>query len=338
MEEQGLVVVKDSFLIKIKRTLKRFFFKGKLKDTVNNKTNNEIEINYINEDNVFVQETILNARRAYRKYVINNTNKISEDILSYISNKIYENEEKIRKIIEINKDSISFFDIVQLIEEEKKSINQFKLRNNELSCYQVPVGVIGVLCQDAKQAILGMLKAISTRNSVIILENDYNKYSTEALICLIIQECLKNFYIDDNLVQIVDKIEVDLSKLDRIINESNNVEDEKFRNIICLYQEDGSYDNKVVKEVERLKLLDEYSDFDIEVVKGDFGNVIDFLNNKRVFAVCMYTNNSQKAYKFMNWVNAENIFVNTGVLNGLHGNKCNNAFFNLKFVLHENVF
>ena len=276
MEEQGLVVVKDSFLIKIKRTLKRFFFKGKLKDTVNNKTNNEIEINYINEDNVFVQETILNARRAYRKYVINNTNKISEDILSYISNKIYENEEKIRKIIEINKDSISFFDIVQLIEEEKKSINQFKLRNNELSCYQVPVGVIGVLCQDAKQAILGMLKAISTRNSVIILENDYNKYSTEALICLIIQECLKNFYIDDNLVQIVDKIEVDLSKLDRIINESNNVEDEKFRNIICLYQEDGSYDNKVVKEVERLKLLDEYSDFDIEVVKGDFGNVIDF--------------------------------------------------------------
>ena len=50
--------------LKIKITLKRFFFKGKLKDTVNNKTNNEIEINYINEDNVFVQETILNARRA----------------------------------------------------------------------------------------------------------------------------------------------------------------------------------------------------------------------------------------------------------------------------------
>ena len=32
MEEQGLIVVKDNFLIRITRTLKRFFFKGKLKN------------------------------------------------------------------------------------------------------------------------------------------------------------------------------------------------------------------------------------------------------------------------------------------------------------------
>lgn len=338
MEEQGLVVVKDNFLIKIKRSLKRFFYKGKLKKVVDNNSDDEIKIKYINEDTVFVQDIILNARRAYRKYVINNTGKISEDIFSYVSDKIYENEDEIKKIIEINKDSISFLDIIKIIDEEKKSINQFKLRNKDLSYYQVPVGVVGVLCQNTKQAISGMLKAISTRNAVIILQDKYNKYSTEALICLIIQECLKNFYIDDNLVQIVDKIEIDLSKIDRIINTSNDVEREKHTNKIYVYQEDETFANSVIREVKRLELLDKYSDFDIEVIKGNFRNVIDYLNDRKAFTVCMYTNNSQKAYKLMNWVGAENVFINTGVLDGIGEIKCDNAYLNFKFVLHKDVF
>ena len=88
MEEQGLVVVKDNFLVKITKTLRRFFFRGKLKNLIAEEevaSAKTVEIDYINQDTEFVQEEVLNARKAFRKYVINNTKNISEDIFSYIS-------------------------------------------------------------------------------------------------------------------------------------------------------------------------------------------------------------------------------------------------------------
>lgn len=339
MEEKGLVVVKDNFFIKIAKTLKRFFFSGKLKKMISNEeisSDKTIKINVINQDTEFVQEEIFNARKAFRKYVINNTSNISEDIFSYVKEKIEENESKIRKIIEINKDLIKYEEILELVENEKKSINKFKLKNEETGCYQVPVGVIGIVCKDVKQCVTNIVKSISTRNSIIILHENYNKYSTEALILLIIQECLKNFYIDDNIIQIVQKEKIDLTKLDRVIGIENvNVE---YKDIIYIYQEDDCFEKIVINEVERLKKLEEYRRFEVKVIKGDFGNIINFFNKNKAYAVCMYSKNAQKAYKFINWIDVGNVFINTGINGCKDIAVCEDEYFNCKYVLHEDVF
>ena len=60
---------------------------GKIKKIINQEEISNIpavKIDFINQDTDFVQEEILNARRAFRKYVINNKKNVAEDIFLYI--------------------------------------------------------------------------------------------------------------------------------------------------------------------------------------------------------------------------------------------------------------
>lgn len=336
MQEQGLVVVKDSFLTRLTQSIRRFFFKGKMKDVL--EETNRPKIKFIEGNEEFVQKEIVDARRAYRKYVINNNKNISKDVLSYISVRIEENEEKINQIIEINKDDITYQRIAEMILDEKQQISNFKSKNAKTGRYNVPVGVVGIECENVLDSIKAMLKAISTRNAVIILHKNYNKYSTEALILLIFKECLKNFYIDDNIIQMFEKEEIDLSKLDKMIKKDGNSIEKSVSNTIYIYQENAEYENEVQDEIERLKNNDLYKSYDIKPIAGEFGDIINYLNDNEASAVCMYTNNTQKAYKFINWINSPNVFVNTGIKSFDDISKGNSDYFNSKFVLHEDVF
>ena len=336
MQEQGLVVVKDNFLTRITQSIKRFFFKGRMKDLLED--TNRQKIKFIESNEEFVQKEIVDARRAYRKYVINNNKNISKDVLSYISMKIEENEEKINQIIEINNDSITYQEIAEMIIEEKQQIAKFKAKNNKTGRYNVPVGVIGIECDNVEDSIKAMLKAVSTRNAVIILHNNFNIYSTESLILLIFKECLKNFYIDDNIIQMFEKEEIDLSKLDKLIKKDGKIVGKDVKNTIYIYQENKEYESEVQNEIERLQNNELYKSYEIKPIAGEFGDIVNYLNENEASAVCMYTNNTQKAYKFINWINSPNVFVNTGIKKCNDTIQENNDYFNSKFVLHEDVF
>ncbi len=336
MQEQGLVVVKDNFLTRITQSIKRFFFKGRMKDLLED--TNRPKIKFIESNEEFVQKEIVDARRAYRKYVINNNKNISKDVLSYISMKIEENEEKINQIIDINNDSITYQEIAEMIIEEKQQIAKFKAKNSKTGRYNVPVGVIGIECDNVEDSIKAMLKAVSTRNAVIILHNNFNIYSTESLVLLIFKECLKNFYIDDNIIQMFEKEEIDLSKLDKLIKKDGKIVGKDVKNTIYIYQENKEYENEVQNEIERLQNNELYKSYEIKPIAGEFGDIVNYLNENEASAVCMYTNNTQKAYKFINWINSPNVFVNTGIKKCNDTIQENNDYFNSKFVLHEDVF
>ena len=344
MEEQGIVVVKENFLTRLTNTLKKILFRGKNNELLLNEgkstpqSSDKFEL--IKDDTCFVQLEILDARRAYRKYVINNDKNVSNDVFQYIENRIYANETEIRQLIDMNDDKIKFEDILSCIEKEKANTNQFKTKNPKTGYFNVPVGVIGIECADAKDAIESIFKAISTRNSIMILHNNYNKYSTESLVLLITKECLKNFYIDDNIVQMFGKEEIDTSKLDKVIYKNGENVTRNTANTIYIYQENDEYGDDVQNEIERLKGSKLYKSYDIRPIRGEFGNVINYLNNteKNASAVCMYTNNTQKAYKFINWTNSPNVFVNTGIRKCNENNNSVSDYFCSKYVLHEDVF
>ena len=57
MQEQGLVVVKDNFLTRITQSIKRFFFKGKMKDLLED--TNRPKIKFIESNEEFVQKEIV---------------------------------------------------------------------------------------------------------------------------------------------------------------------------------------------------------------------------------------------------------------------------------------
>lgn len=337
MEEQGLIVVKDNFLTRVSQSLRRFFFKGKMRDVLEEQNKRRIQFVECNEIE-YVQQEILNARRAFRKYVINNTKNISKDVLSAIAQKIEENEERISKIIEINEDNITYHEIWEMVIDEKQNTSKFKKKNLKTGRYNVPIGVIGVECESARDAIANMLRAISTRNAVIVLHQNYNQYSTEALILLIIKDCLKSYYIDDNIVQMYGIEEIDLSKLDKLIRKNDKPVKKESAKTIFLYQENEEYEDEIESELERLKNSELYSSYDIKPIRGDFGNIINYLSNNKASAVCMYTNNTQKAYKFINWIDSPNVFVNTGIRSFNDVKVGTSDYFNSKFILHEDVF
>lgn len=342
MEEQGLVVINDNFLSKITKFLRKKLFRNDNNNyyLIQTEQINKIDINiqYIKKDREFVQSEIVKARSAFRKYVINNKKNISLNILNYIEEKLYENQCKINKIIEINKSNITFEEIQELLQDEKNNINNFKYKDKKTGCYQVPIGVIGVECSNVKDCIKNMLKPISTRNSIIILNKENNKYSTESLILLIIKECIRNFYIDDNIIQMHPKEEIDISKLDKYIDINNKHDEQKCDNIIYMYEENELFESDIIDHIEKLKSIDKYSSCEFKVIKGEFGDVVNFLNKNKVYAMCMYTHNSQKAYKFINWVNCRNVFLNTGIKNCKLCENSYDHYFNFKYVLHEGVF
>lgn len=334
MEEQGLVVYKDNFLVRLTNKISRFFFKGRIKDLIIEDSGTKL----IKGDAMFVQEEILNARRAYRRYVINNNKGISKRILSYVYDEIQKNADKIKQLVDINEEDISYQDILYLLEREKEATSKYKAKDKKTGCYNVPIGVIGVECSNTKDSIANIFKAISTRNAIIILHNNYSKYSTESLVLLIVKECLKNFYIDDNIIQMFEKEEIDLKMLDKLITKDKEKEKKgNDTNTIYIYQEDDEYEDTVMDEVERLNGAEMYKSYNIEPIKGDFADIINYLHGNSSSAVCMYTNNAQRAYKFINWVNSSNVFINTGV------RKCDEIvndckYYNSKYVLHEDVF
>lgn len=335
MEEQGLVVVKDNLIVKLTNTVRHFFFKGKIKDFAQ-KNSDVAEL--ITNDTGFVQQEILDARRAYRKYVINNSKYIANDIIEYTTQKIFENEKQIKEIINVNEDSITFEEIVEMINNEKKQIGKFKNKNKNTGTYKFPIGVVGIECSSSKRAISGIFKAISSRNAIIILHNNYNKYSTESLILLIVKECLKNFYIDDNIVQMFSKEEIDISKLNKFIGkEQDELESSESVNRIYIYQDNDIYCDEVKKEVERLQNDEMYKTFEIKPIKGEFRDVVNYLSDKKASAICMYTDNEQRAYKLMNWIDSPNIFINTEVSSCREIDKNHNILYGSKFIVKKNL-
>ncbi len=336
MEEQGLVVVKDNFLTRISNLFKSFFSRKGIEDFYEDES--KLEVEFIESNMAFVQEEIVLARKAFRRYIINNTKELPETILSLALEQVNNNKEQINKIIEINNDTITFDDILYIFEVEKGKINEYKLKNKKNNCYQVPVGVMGVVCTTVEQCIKNMIRAIVTRNSIIILQEKNNKYSTQSLILLIFKECLKNLGIDDNIIQLKETQEIDISKFDRFIDSNANLTEKETQKSIYFYQEDDCYEDDISYEVDKIKNLEKYKDFNVSVIKGEFGDVVEFLNNNKCYAVCMYTNNQQRAYKFMNWINTNNLFINTGLINCKNDLNCDNKYYEWKNVCHENIF
>ena len=133
MEEQVLVEVKDNFFSKITKAFKKIFAKNN-KENLLLAENNRIDIEVIENDNGFTQQEIISARRAFRKYVINNNSNVSTDIFDYIISKIKENKEKIEQIIEINNDNISY---EQMKKIQKTNLKQKIFTQVDIMCLLV---------------------------------------------------------------------------------------------------------------------------------------------------------------------------------------------------------
>lgn len=338
-ESMDLIEVKNNIFTKFINWLKNLREKFTYR-----KTDEEAEDiqNIVDEDKKYNNEIIIKAKSAYQNYVLNSDYKLGKDIYELIKERMAVNKDEIENLIEIEKVATTYSEIIQILEKEEKNLQDYKKTHIMskidskfmFSQYQVPVGIIAIKTNNYYVAIQNIFKAISTRNAIVVIEENYSDYSIEKLILLIVQEGLKKFNIDENIIQIVSKNSIneeELKAFDIIVSEEgdtiNKVETDK----MYIYEEDEYFADIVEKEVKRLKI----SGKDVEVLKGEMEDCIEKINKDKAFGVCIYTKDRKKAYRFINLVNSENVFFNGTLLNAKKNNKLNSVYLTLKNLVYE---
>ena len=337
MKNSELMQTNNNIFIKIKN----WFYRLKQKFT----STKNIETNLTKEEtkkNNFNNEIIMNAKIAYQDYVLNSDYELGENIYKTIKERLSINEEAIKKLIEINKESITYSKIIELLDEEKQNLQEYKKTNimakidNKFifSQYQVPVGIIAIKTNDSNIVIQNIFRALFTRNAIVVIEKEYKDKSIENLILLIVQECLKKFNINENIIQIVknDAIkENDLYEFDIVISANNETINRKETDKMYIYEEDEYFVDIVQSELKKLRL----SGKSVELVKGEMEACIEKINKNKAFGVCIYTQDRKKAYKFINLVKSENVFFNGTLLNAKKTKEINNVYLTLKNLVYE---
>ncbi len=234
------------------------------------------------------------AKEAYFKY-LERDEGTETNLLSYIKERIIAEKEAIEKLVEITHEEIDLDKIIDLfdVEEVYKSSKKITMINGFISGVLItPKGVIVKEETDINKAIKYYITALNTRNAIIIKDINYNEASVKNLILLIFHEAMKKFGIDENLIQLLPNEEIDEGEQYNFKENNKNY----------LYLEDKKY-------------IGEKNEGCI-VLEGNIDEVIEEINREGIASgAIIYTSDKDKAYKFLNRVNAKNVFVNVGIIN-----------------------
>lgn len=270
---------------------------------------------------------IKKIKNAYYAYCIKNDNKLDKNLFNYIKNRILANKDTIEELIRKTEVNIKFDEIFEIINDleskkifKKNTVNQLFENRFIYSTYIDSKGIVAVECYKSLEVIRYLLLAVKTRTAIVVSDVEYYEYDVKHIILMIIKEALKKFNINDEIVSILPFEEVDYDLFDEIIytydkdgNKMNNnlvkfkAESEK----MYIYLEDETFSEEVNKELFNMKK----KGVDIEIISGNFNDVIDKLNLLFYKGVSIYTKNPKMAYIFINVIKAKNVFVNASFQN-----------------------
>lgn len=266
------------------------------------------------------KELLNNMLDAYYIYNLNDNLDLPNIILKYLRDRIETNKNEIEKIISIFEIDIKIEQIIDIINDEinisPKSIGKTIIDKNGFMFAQVlvPIGLIAVRTYSSIEAIKYWVRAIKTRNVIVVSTKNYNEHSLESLILIIIKEALKKFNLNENLVSYISEEECQYELFDKVIytygkngDIFQNLETQDISKLDknakkdYMYIEDESFKTEAQKNKDAIFLT------------GDIDDVISKIRNSNTAVI--YTKDSNKAYKFINLVNANNVFVNTNIQN-----------------------
>lgn len=262
-------------------------------------------------------------KTAVNNYRLKDDVQIAENVLLYIQQRIKANQKEIQDLIQIKKENLTYEQIDNAVKQEIEKEIKYKdyekmviSQDNFISTsLLMPIGVVAVEEYETIEIIKYFIQAIKTRNGVVISDAEYDEPSVKFLILEIIKEALKKFEIDENLVMILPYEECFYSYFDKVIYtynrqgkklRQNGYEKKKTTNKKYLYIENV--------ELKEIALRDNQGE-EKEILNGSIDTVIQKINETHSIATTIYTKDAEKAYRFINLVNSENILVNTSLIN-----------------------
>ena len=154
------------------------------------------------------------------------------------------------------------------------------------------------------------------------------EFNIKSLILLIIQEALKKFGIDENLIMILPYEECYYEYFDEVIYtydvEGVLLEEPKI--------ERKEYGTKNYVYIHSQNLKEEaLKNENAEILESDFEEVINQIGKEN--SAVIYTDSTEIAYKFINLINCKNVFVNTNLENAKEFEGTENIFYETKHII-----
>ena len=267
-------------------------------------------------------------KRAYNAYNESNIEYLEKSIYKSFMDIIDESKDELKKIIEANHEDISFEEIQKICEENdydysyKRTIRMAKDENNFIDAiYKVPIGIVYVEAQNVREVLNEILMGIKYRNETIIAVEKLNEYDLNSYLLLLVE---KAFELYDLVCPIVilpyEECEEELADLRIYRFYKDEIQGKEKANSIA-YLENNDFKNEAIKN-------------GTKIITGDFLQALKEINQKQYDVAVVYTHDSKLGYKFINRVNANNVFVNTNVKNAIEIEKLDNMYLMPKHIIY----
>lgn len=247
---------------------------------------------------------------AYCEY-ISSAENIEQEIIDYLSERIKLNKDMIEKLLEITNEPLDILKVQDFFNKKSlyKKHKTFKMTNEGFVNGTLITGKGVILKEESlpEKVIEAYIDAILSRNAVVISDEEYSEISVKNLFLEIMQIALEKFDVDKNLIQLL--------PADEIVKEDFWPQKENKNKYIYLENKEFA------KEVDKQYLIE-----------GELDEVIEKINGEGVCdCAVIYTEDRNKAYKFINMINSKNVFVNARFENMLENIEID------EWYIHKNV-
>ena len=258
-------------------------------------------------------------KNAYCLYNLNTDEKVSNKVLKFIRKRLLKNQKELETLIEVFKEEIKFDDLIDCFDKEMEEPELYKKEKvmkkvgNEFyyGTYTTSVGNILVETTSSVSALKYFVKAIKSRNSITISDIEYHENNLKNAILLIFQNALEKYKINTHLLNIMPYEECNNEYFDKVILEGENkvVNNKSQTDYSYIYLADEIFASMAVNDLSRLSNKGKK----VEILKGEFTDVVNRINSETTFSTCIYTENRDLAINFINLAQAENVFVNASL-------------------------
>ena len=265
------------------------------------------------------KEEMILIKNAYNSYNLNGNEQVSKKVLKFVLSRIKANKKDIEKLIEIFEEKFSFEDLISCFEKEMAEPDLYKKEKvvkkvgNEFyyGIYTTSIGNILIETSNTINVLKYFVKGIKSRNSITISDIEYHENDLKNTILLIFKNALEKYEVDSNLLNIIPYEECKNEWFDKVILEDENriLKNKSFTEYSYIYLADESFASMAVNDLSRLS----NNGKQVEILKGTFEDVIEKINSEEIFSTCIYTENRDLAYSFINLAQASNVFVNASL-------------------------
>lgn len=284
-------------------------------------------------------EQINLKKKAYAVYNLYKDDSVDKKVISYAKSRVEENRDLFETLIKVCGDEITFDELLKVFDEEsgeglyKKEKTLTIVKNSYYSgVYTTSVGSLAVEVDNTLDALRYFIKAVKSRNAITISDLEYLENDVKNCLMLIFKSSLEKHGLDPNLIDIMPFEECYYERFDKAIIVTDNVviDNKQRSDKYYIYIDDDKFKTEAFKDLQLFRS----KGMIVELLSGTFEKVLEKINSSISKGASIYTSDGNNAFRFINLVDADNVFVNASLDNVEEVEHLDSSFYHKKKIMY----